>query len=290
MNIKIKNYPSKRICEDFDGVIEFLTKYGTKGYNKNWHWARWEWLLGHTSLDESSLPSIGLFMDKNEIVGIVTHDMRDPAYILVNPQYACLKSEMVEYAISNLSHNGISKLFVDHNDTKLVSVVREKGYSLTNNDEYVLELECLEKLSYDLRENFHFTDYLTDQNIDKYVAVIHKGFENKGVPAKGLKNEDFPVKPHENPRLDLFVVAPNGDYAAHCGTWYTPGTEVCYVEPVVTIPEFRGKGLGKAVVYECINRCIEMGAKRAVVISNQEFYYHIGFAKYSVCNLWEKRI
>ena len=137
---------------------------------------------------------------------------------------------------------------------------------------------------------FHFTDYDTDKNIDKYVAVIHRGFENEGEPAKGLTEADFPKKPHENPRLTLFVVAPNGEYAAHCGTWYTPDTEICYVEPVVTIPEFRKHGLGKAAVYECINRCRELGAKKAVVISNQPFYYRIGFEKYAVCRLWEKRV
>ena len=65
---------------------------------------------------------------------------------------------------------------------------------------------------------------------------------------------------------------------------------MAYVEPVVTIPDFRGCGLGRAVVYECINRYIEMGAKKAIVISNQQFYYHIGFEKYSVCHLWEKRV
>ena len=65
---------------------------------------------------------------------------------------------------------------------------------------------------------------------------------------------------------------------------------MCYVEPVVTIPNFRGHGLGKAVVYESINRCVELGAKKAIVISNQEFYHRIGFEKYSVCHLWEKKI
>jgi GNAT superfamily N-acetyltransferase len=129
-----------------------------------------------------------------------------------------------------------------------------------------------------------------DKNIDKYVEVIHKGFGNKGEPQKGLTEADFPEKPHANPKLAVFVIAPNGDYAAHCGTWYNPDTEICYVEPVVTIPEFRKYGLGKAIVYESINRCIEMGAKKAIVISDQQFYYRIGFEKYSICHLWEKKV
>lgn len=214
------------------------------------------------------MPQIGLFMDGDKIVGVVTHDMRHPAYIILNPQYAHLKSQMVDYAFTELSHAGTASLFVDENDEALICIVKEKGYSLTSDDEYVLELNCADQLAYTIDEKFGITDFCTDKNIDKYVAVIHKGFGNAGEPRKGLRESDFPNKPNENPRLDVFIVAPNGDYAAHCGTWYNPETEICYVEPVVTIPEFRKCGLGKAVVYESINRCIKMGAKKAIVISN----------------------
>jgi GNAT superfamily N-acetyltransferase len=290
MNITVMNYPQKRICDEFCKVIGFLKKHGAKGNNKNWHWARWEWLLGHFSLDEATLPSIGLFMDNDEIAGLVTHDMREPAYIILNPQYAFLKAQMIDYAVDNLLHNSISSIFIDENDTELISLAEEKGYSLTEHEEYVLELDCAECLPYRLDNKFTFTDYCTDQNIDKYVAVIHRGFENAGEPARGLTKADFPERPHENPNLALFIAAPNGEYAAHCGTWYNPDTEICYVEPVVTLPEYRKHGLGKAVVYESINRCISMGAKKAIVISNQAFYYRIGFKKYSVCHLWEKQL
>lgn len=79
MSIEIKHYPQKRICKEFFAVLEFLKKYAAKGYNKNWHWARWEWLISHLSLDVSTLPSIGAFVDDGEIVGIVTHDMNTQA-------------------------------------------------------------------------------------------------------------------------------------------------------------------------------------------------------------------
>ena len=286
----MKHYPHKRICDEFYSIIDFLKAVGAKDNNKNWHWARWEWLLGHSNLDESTLPKIGLFMDDDQIVGLVTHDMRKPAYILLNPKYDNLKPGIVDYVVAEFSYDGISQLFIDKNDTELVSTVTTKGYNFTEKSEYVLELDCTKKLIYDLDSKFFITDYDVDKNIDKYVEVIHKGFGNDGESIKGLTESDFPEKPHENPKLAVFIVAPNGEYAAHCGTWYSQDTEVCYVEPVVTIPEFRGHGLGKAVVYESINRCIEMGAKKAIVISNQQFYHSIGFKEYSVCHLWEKKV
>ena len=289
MNVTIKHYLDKRICQEFYNVIEFLKKYGAIGNNKNWHWARWEWLIGHLSLDESTLPAIGLFLNDDEIVGLVTHDMRTQAYIVKNPQYSCLNHQMVDYAFNELSHKGISSIYIDNNDKKLISVVKEKGYSLTNDSEYVSELDCEKKLLYSLSDDFYFTDYYSDNDIRKYVEVIHKGFENEGESAH-LAEADIPERPHYNPKLALFIVASNGEYAAHCGTWYNPDTKICYIEPVVTIPEFRRHGLGKAVVYECINRCIDMGAKKALVISNQQFYYHLGFKNCSVHQLWEKKV
>lgn len=70
--------------------------------------------------------------------------------------------------------------------------------------------------------------------------------------------------------------------------WYN-GENTAYIEPVVTVPEHRGKGLGKAVVYEAINRAKEQGAKRAIVLSSQKFYTHIGMTKSSEVGTWVKK-
>lgn len=286
----IKNYPRERICKEFYDVITFLKKYGAKGYNKNWHWARWEWLLSHSSLDEASLPAIRLYMEDGEIAGLVTHDMRNPAYIILNPQYAWLKPQMVDYAVKEHVHGGAVQLYADDNDTELISALKEKGFSPKADKECALVLVCDREMPYDLEEPFSVRDYQTEKNMDRYEAVIHKGFGNKGVPLTGLTEADFPEKPHDNPQLAVFIAAADGEYAAHCGTWYTPDTDSCYVEPVVTIPSYRGRGLGKAAVYESINRCRSMGAEKAIVISDQPFYHRIGFQEYSVCHMWEKKI
>jgi len=284
----IKHYPQDRICDEFYQVIDFLKTHGAKGYNKNWHWARWEWLIGHSGLDEATLPKIGLLMDDDKVVGLATHDMSKPAYVLLNPQYQHLKPEMIDYAYNNLSQDGASALFVDESDAELISAAKLKGYSPTTEREFTLKLDCTAKLTYSLDDKFAITDYHESKDIDKYVAVIHKGFNNAGEPRIGLTEADFPKQPHQDPKLTVFIAAPGGEYAAHCGAWYSPHTESCYIEPVVTIPEFAGQGLGRAAVYEAINRCAALGAKKAIVISNQQFYHHIGFKQYSVCSLWRR--
>ncbi len=36
--------------------------------------------------------------------------------------------------------------------------------------------------------------------------------------------------------------------------WYMAGTDYVYVEPVCTIPAYRGKGVAKAVIHEALGR------------------------------------
>ncbi len=102
-------------------------------------------------------------------------------------------------------------------------------------------------------------------------------------------DEEFlALTPHENEELKTFVIA-NNEYCAHCGLWYTTG-ETAYVEPVVTAPEHRKQGLAKAAIYEACTRAKVLGAKRAVVLSAQEFYYRIGFTLTSEVYCWESKI
>ena len=61
-------------------------------------------------------------------------------------------------------------------------------------------------------------------------------------------------RPMVNPELVVAAAAPDGNYVSYCGMWYRPGDFYCFVEPVVTDPEYRKMGLGKAVVLETIIR------------------------------------
>ena len=70
-----------------------------------------------------------------------------------------------------------------------------------------------------------------------------------------------------------------GEMVACCLLWYMAGTDYAYVEPVCTIPSYRGKGIAKAVIFEALGRAKKLGAKRAYVISDMEFYERLGFRK-----------
>lgn len=87
--------------------------------------------------------------------------------------------------------------------------------------------------------------------------------------------------------IKVFAVTDSG-YAAHCGVWYDSG-DTAYIEPVATVPEHRRKGLGRAVVYEAARRAKERGAKRAIVLSDNEFYFRIGMTVSSEIATWTRK-
>ena len=117
----------------------------------------------------------------------------------------------------------------------------------------------------------------------QYQLVIHRGFDNDGTPEK-WDAELLKRIPHANDALKTFAIA-NREYCAHCGLWYTTG-DTAYVEPVATVPEHRKRGLAKAVVYEACSRAHALGAKRAIVLSDQAFYFRIGFTLSSEVYDW----
>jgi N-acetylglutamate synthase-like GNAT family acetyltransferase len=121
-----------------------------------------------------------------------------------------------------------------------------------------------------------------------------RGFDHDGEAPQDeeeiLWRKTMLSSPHLEPEITIAVVAPNGNYVAHCGLWYKEGDHYAYVEPVVTDPEYRQIGLGKAVVYETLLRARKMGAQEAYVISSQKFYYNIGFKSYATETWWEIKL
>jgi Predicted acetyltransferase len=61
------------------------------------------------------------------------------------------------------------------------------------------------------------------------------------------------------------------------------------VEPVCTVPAFRGRGISKAVIYEALRRAKTLGAKSAYVISDMEFYRKLGFETDKTFTFWWKK-
>ena len=90
-----------------------------------------------------------------------------------------------------------------------------------------------------------------------------------------------------DPELDLVVVAPDGQLVAYCICWFDAVNRTGEFEPVGTRAAFRGRGLGKIVIYEGLRRLQAKGAHTAYVVTTgtniaaQRLYESAGFATYT---------
>jgi predicted N-acetyltransferase YhbS len=79
--------------------------------------------------------------------------------------------------------------------------------------------------------------------------------------------------------LDLFVVAPNGDYASFGTVWIDEKNEYGNFEPVGTHTEYQRMGLASALMFEGFKRMTQYGMTRSYMDSNNKFYQKVGFKK-----------
>ncbi|MBE6049698.1 MAG: GNAT family N-acetyltransferase [Clostridium sp.] len=290
--INFVNYSKgERFGDNYKLLSEFFERYTGEGMQENWHIGRLDWMLNHDYTNPELLHSIGVWKEDNEVVGTVIFDVEHPpVYFLCKPGYEHLYNDMYEYAKDTFKTdkwcekgNWIKTVIKDEQKV-LAEFLKDKGFVFDGWPEDILELKCdaNNKYNYSLPEGFSVTTFKNEKNYDKYAELLYKGFDHEGEESADVTYESVPFRePHWNDDLKILVKSPEGEWAAHCGMWYVPGTTTAYIEPVLTIPKYRKKGLAKAAIYEAINRCADLGAKRVIVISDMDFYYSIGFKKSS---------
>jgi GNAT superfamily N-acetyltransferase len=300
MSVKSRQYKQTTVYgDDYNRIRDFLIELDSHNY----HFGRWDWMMmfsGSEWADLDKLEKIGIWEDNGKIVAIATFDTKlGSAFLLALKGYEKLKEEMLIYAKTNLVKDGYFRVLILDGDLELQKIAVKNDFFPTQDKEcdavYPIELD---KIKYTLPEKYKITSLKEEFDLFKYGQVCWKGFDHE-TNAEGpyyfyweKHYEEFKDdwnRPNVDLSLKVSVVAPNGDYVSHCGMWYDPKSKSALVEPVATEPAYRKKGLGKIAVLESIKRCGELGAKRAIVGSSQQFYYSIGFMPYASSTWWKEK-
>ena len=288
MEYRIERYKNcQRFNEQYESIYQFLLEAEKLEYNEHFHWGRFEWMHAHSYLDEDKLTSIAMFKDENgTIVGLTTYDTGydDRVYLIHTSSDKMLLEYMVDTILEAEGDGAVIK--ANSNDTVICQILQEKGFEKKHRCACILSLDLTNPLDYSMPDAYSMSPQGCFADPWQYQLVIHKGFGNEGIPER-WDDEFLKRIPHVNEDLKTFAIA-NNEYCAHCGLWYSTGN-TAYVEPVATVPEHRKQGLAKAVVYEACTRANAFGAKRAIVISDQEFYFRIGFILSSEVYDWERK-
>lgn len=296
MSIQFRNYTKQSgITEDYYKVRAFFIKLGYAEFT----YTRWDWMATHGYLDKSAVGRIGVWENEDEIVGVATFDCQlGQAFCLTLPEYVCLKNEILLYAKDNLSKDEKFGVMIADTDLNFQDIAARLGFVATEQKEndaiFYLDRTSTE---YDLPEGFHITTMKETYDLYQYGRVLWKGFnhelngegEFQISKEKEKAGKEEMIRPNLDLSLKVAVVAPNGNFAAYCGMWYDPEAGYAVIEPVATDPDYRKMGLGKAAVLEGIRRVGELGAKKVLVGSSQQFYYSIGLRPFSTATMWREK-
>ena len=277
----IENYKDNiRFNPQYEEIRDFLRTNADKGYNEHFHWGRFDWMMAHSYLDIEKLSQNALFRDENgKLAGTVLYDTSfdDRWYLLHSASDEKLLQRMIDYATG--CETGVVTIKVNEKDAMLCELLGKNGF-VRKYSESVLEIDLQKDFRYHLPKDIRISGQNDKIDKEQWRLVIHRGFDNEGSPELPDEEAARAERHLETPMYSKVFAVKNGEYLSHCGIWYAGG-DTAYIEPVVTVPEYRGMGLGKAVVYEALVRAGAWGAGRAIVLSDQEFYKHIGMTKSS---------
>lgn len=247
----------------------------------NWNWARFEWMYEHPDFDRSAQESIGLWWEDGHIVAAAVYDLYfGEAFCGTLPGYQALFPAVLDYAYAHLrDENGLSIALCD-TDSAAIRMAAQQGFAAIEQGENLMRIPLAQPLAPSLPEGLHFTLLDPAQEPERFQWILWQGFDH-GTDWAVFARQDV-IRPQKRlgflPQLSIAATDVQGEDAAYCCLWYDPATNYAYVEPVCTVPRWRGRGVGRAVVCEALNRARGMGAAQAYVISDMDFYVKMGFA------------
>lgn len=298
MAITFRNYKPTGFTGDYMKVWHMLRDIDDEPSNPyTISWVRWEWCRSHSYFDRSNEHLTGLWEDNGQVVAAVCYEtVPGDAFFNLRKGYEYLLDTMFDYAEKTLAKEGVLKIAVPDDGHELQVLAQEKGYVATGDKESdaYLTIEHTE-LTYTLPDGFTLTSLVDDYDLKKYASVLWHGFDHGSegptpTDEKSLAGRALSLAgPHNDLSLKIAVKNPQGDFVSYAGLWYDRQQDYCTIEPCATHPDYRRMGLGKAAIYEGINRCGSLGAKYGVVGSDQDFYYLIGFAPRIHLTYWKKK-
>ncbi|MEK5451087.1 GNAT family N-acetyltransferase [Paenibacillus sp. FSL R7-0331] len=282
-------------------VRQFLSDaYGRMKRPNSWLIARWEFEVFFFQLRAGTLQdwerNIGLWEDETGRLAAVASkdgdfyfqlDSNDPPDSLTGEMFDFIEGrtgrEPAEYCklaiptfMSSLERLALSRgyeLLPDESDStvsilldKEFPVVLPEGFRLCSGEEVSNSAKALGHIM-----AFHYPGTKDAERMLQFYGGIREA-------------------PGYCPELDLAVLNGQGEVVSFCNVFVDEANRIGMLEPVGTHPDYRRCGLGKAVIYEALNRLRSKGMVKAYTGPSQPFYERIGFDREVELGVWGKKI
>jgi len=305
-NIWTKQY---QMLADHQRAWELLVKNYAPRMEQGMAAPFFEYAITSSWMDTRYLHCNRLWMEGQRAVAFVYYE-NPPACIFFSllPGYEALADEMIAWADENMPGTEKEKeLIFFSGQQALIEAAKKRGYQLAwQENDWMLNLEK-HTLDTDLPPGFHFVDPLQADPV-KLARCTWKGFdhEEKGVfshwndPVQGeewtpqraylgIISSIMAPPPHATHQYNVIIADEEEEYACFSGMWWVQENRLAYMEPLCTIPKYRGRGLAKAALSMHCRRLVPLGACY-MTGGGDPFYEKIGYQERVVWMHFKKNI
>ena len=274
--IRFRNYQES----DYEAVCDFLIELNRSSHDHiNWNWARFEWMYFHPEFKKDLINSIGLWSSDEKIIGAAIYDMYfGEAFCGALPAYDHIYPEILRYAYKELKDDSGLGIAVNDKNLNEIEEAAALGFAPSEQTETIMAIDLDRTFRVDLPVGMRIEELDPVEEPHDFQWVLWQGFDH-GDDKEEFARSELVIpdnRPHFRKQLSLTAVDPSGEKTAYCCLWFHEKTDYAYIEPVCTIPEFRGKGIAKALLMEGLNQARGLGARKACVISDMDFYAKAG--------------
>ena len=233
-----------------------------------------------------------IWEENGEIVAFCFYENpRTDIYFSLKPGYEELAPEMIAYADEHMPKKEEQiQLVLFAGQDALMKAAAQIGYRQVS-QVVEMDFDFDDVLDYPLPAGFHFVkpEYYDVTKVNK---CCWKGFDhekNEGVWNNQYEQTNYQIQvaPHATSELAVVIADEQEEYACYSGMWWTPENKLAYMEPLCTIPEYRGRGLASSALSEMYRKMKKLGATHMTGGMNA-FYKKIGFQPAVKWTFWKK--
>lgn len=266
--------PYQNTAWDFWKVRALLTEsFATLGHANGWSFCRFEnWqhrILAERARQDPLCHSrhAHLWIEEEEVMGVCLSEEGEDVHVVVHPDARGLQADIYSWVESQRRPLPIRTL-VERGDEERQFLLSGRGYRKLGEAEY-LRMYHLNQLDLHRRcPEGHSVSAFSEDGLEVARAdLIGRAFGSV-MPVSTYRATR--QAPSYSPDLDLVVLSPEGHPVSFGICWLDPSNHVAEIEPLGTHPDFRQRGLARALVTEAFRRLQGLGFDRVLISSGAE--------------------
>lgn len=283
-----------RLLGDFQSVLQFLQEeYSIETLNSYLLPQFFEYAHTHPAFNHQKTHRFALWEEENMVVGVVCYEMdMGECFFVVKDGYYYLLSAMLAHGEEELSvikdDSHVLHVWITDKEGEKRALLENKGYKKIHTEPVTIFPYEKEFPTRTVPQGFSILSLEDENDIAKIHACLWKGFDHGPDPSDDIDCRLL-MQSGPNFRKDLTTIikAPTGEYACYAGMWFDEVNQYAYLEPLATVPEYRGLGLGTLALTEGMKKTKDLGACYCFG-GSLEYYHRIGFKTICHRELWRK--